>query len=85
MAQITAGHVTDRRCKMMNKEILVRKKIKRRKFFTNTGKGIFALFILKIFPFSLFGKKKKFEETIKIQIHPAAIRRRSRGLKDERF
>jgi len=53
------------------------KKIKRKKFFSQTGKGIAGLLLLSSFPLKLFAGKKK--RRVEIKLNPQAVGRNKNG------
>ena len=54
------------------------KKIERKKFFFNLGKGLAGLVIFNSFPFKLFGKNRTSTRKVEIKINPFAVSRKSR-------
>lgn len=67
----------------MKEEIKRIKSVKRREFFLNLGKGIAAILLLNSVPVRIFAKKnnaaKLPDKKIKVQIHPLAVKRNSKG------
>ncbi len=69
----------------MEREIKKLRSIKRRNFFSAISKSAAGLFILNLFPVKLFAsdkskiENKKTQSSIKVNIHPLAVKRTKRG------
>lgn len=67
----------------MKEEIKRIRSVKRREFFSNLSKGLAAFLLLNSLPVKIFGKKntviKSQGKKIKVQIHPLAVKRNSKG------
>jgi hypothetical protein len=51
------------------------KKMERKKFFVNIGKGFAGLVLVSSIPFKVFGKKNSSPGKVEIKINPLAVRR----------
>jgi hypothetical protein len=57
--------------------------IKRKKFFTKLGTGLFGFVAVKLIPFSgLFSKSSAKSKTVKVKINPDAVSRDINGKKN---
>ncbi|MCX6149904.1 MAG: hypothetical protein NTX22_05200 [Ignavibacteriales bacterium] len=56
------------------------KNIKRRNFFELFGKGTIAAIVLSAIPFKALFSNKRNTQSIKVEIHPLAVKRNKRGL-----
>ncbi|GEM_PF-2151538 len=70
----------------VNEEIMesINKKrmtMNRIKFFSLSAKGVLALIAVKLIPFRFTGMKSTDKKTIKVRIHPFAVRRNNRDSK----
>jgi hypothetical protein len=58
------------------------KKIERKKFFVNLGKGFAGLVLVNSLPFKLFGKNNPSSRKVEIKINPLAVIRKKDGKKN---
>ena len=58
--------------------------IKRNKFFSTVGTGLFGFIAVKVIPFSgLLTKSSTKSKTVKVKINPDAVSRDNRGKKND--
>ncbi len=67
----------------MELQNIFQKKVERKKFFVSLGAGFMGYFVLRSFPFNLFGKKSlsKNDKTgkVRVKINPLAVSRNKIG------
>lgn len=67
----------------MDLQNIFQKKVERKKFFVSLGAGFMGYFVLRSFPFNLFGRKTNNKNvktgSVKVKLNPLAVSRNKIG------